>query len=266
MTHILQHELVRVETWKDAIAQSRGYVADDLIRNLLAQFQLTIERRQEVASQQPFDLSVRRAHLLSAWNLLFSRPPIKKIVVCDIGGGNGYMYDWVKQFLQLEFSNSPGVSQGSEIEWNVMESKAIAEGYQSKKGKLAINFLENIKDNYPDNFDLAIFSCVLQYVEKWEENLLEAASKSKYQLLMRVPLVDSNCHQIFVQHFFSGTYSESNASWPIRIFSFEVFLELLNRNFKIIFSGEDPEETFPFEGKTYPMRTFLLEAKDCRGL
>jgi hypothetical protein len=78
---------------------------------------------------------------------------------------------------------------------------------------------------------------------------------------MRVPLIDSNEHQVFVQTPRSGLYFESNASWPLRMFSRKKFIQNLEKASELIFSSYDPEETFPFGSGVFPVETYLLKSK-----
>jgi hypothetical protein len=64
-----------------------------------------------------------------------------------------------------------------------------------------------------------------------------------------------------VQHSQTGIYGKSRASWAIRLFSERKFMEHINEKFKIIFSGVDYEESVPFAGSRYPMKTFFLMRK-----
>ena len=91
---------------------------------------------------------------------------------------------------------------------------------------------------------------------------MEAAfTNSKYVLLMRTPLIHSEQHQVYVQTPGQGFYADTNASWPIRLFSREKFMSNLEKISEHIFSAYDPEETFPFEGGIFPLETFLLKSK-----
>ena len=78
---------------------------------------------------------------------------------------------------------------------------------------------------------------------------------------MRLPLVESNNHREFVQHLFSEVYGKSKASWPIRLFSENEFMRFISERFEVLYSGYDNEETIPFEGKDYPLRTLFLKKK-----
>jgi putative methyltransferase (TIGR04325 family) len=192
--------------------------------------------------------TVRKCHLLLGWN--FSCLGVSRPRIADIGGGNGYMFDWIK-------SAYPSIAPN----WTVFESKEIAEAYQKLSIGLTISFVSSTSFTKSCEFDLTIISCAIQYLDEWEDVLETAFSTSKYVLLMRVPLIDSNEHQVFVQTPGSGLYLESNASWPVRMFSRKKFTENLEKVSELIFSTYDPEETFPFEGSVFPLETYLLKSK-----
>lgn len=171
------------------------------------------------------------------------------------------MRDWVVEHQGAVHDLNSQMPTGVGIIWNVFESKEISAAYQLNKGTLPIDFIENVESNYPKEIDFALLSCFIQYVDDWNKVIESLHDRSRYILLMRVPLIPSEGHREFVQHLQSGVYGKSEASWPIRFFSEKIFMEYIGEDFKIIFSGMDYEETFSFEGNHYPMRTFFLKRK-----
>ena len=262
MADLSPEELEPTDSWVTAVSNSKGYQAMELVRDLTEQFQNSIGTRVEYKETASVELTSRRAHLTTAWTLVLSGNAKKEreLVIADIGGGNGYMYDWCMEHQGLTYKYF-GNSQVVKINWNVFESREIAIAYEFNKGDLPINFIENKESNYPEEIDFALLSCFIQYVDEWQEVINSMYAKSKYILLMRVPLVSSEGHREFVQHLYSEVYGKSQASWPIRLFSEKLFLDFILSKFQIIFTGEDSAETFPFEGKQYPMRTFFLVKK-----
>lgn len=172
------------------------------------------------------------------------------------------MFDWISQHHGLEDREALN-AEGEllRVNWNVYESEAIADAYQNSKGNLPINFVTNKESNYPHEIDFALLSCFIQYVDEWRETLDSIGEKSEYLLLMRLPLIDSPNHREFVQHLFSDVYGRSHASWPIRLFSEYEFIKFISERFVVIYSGYDHEETIPFEGRDYPLRTLFLKKK-----
>lgn len=261
MSILFEEELEPVNSWASAVDKSKGYQASELVRDLTQQFQNSINSRLSSKGDKPTNLSTRRAHLIAGWSHMLARSIKKEITVADIGGGNGYMRDWVAQHQGVGAELNGQMSTELRIIWNVYESKEISAAYQLHKGNLPIDFIENVRTNYPKEIDFSLLSCFIQYVDDWDEVIKSLYEKSKYLLLMRVPLIPSKRHREFVQHLHSDSYGKSKASWPIRLFSEKKFMEYISEDFQIIFSGVDYEETFPFEGIQYPMRTFFLRIK-----
>ncbi len=261
MASLFEHELEPVDSWADAVSISKGYQDSEVIQDLTNQFRNSVNNRIKKYKSGPINLSVRRLHLLAAWSYLVARSTNRVITVSDIGGGNGYMYDWITahQGVRLEVED---VSDAPlEINWNVFESKEIADAYQANKGNLKVNFLENTVANYPKVSNLVLMSCFLQYIDNWEDSIESISRNSEFVLIMRVPLISGRSHKIFVQHFSEDLYGKSHASWPVRFFSEKLFMDFVEQRFHVIFSAIDMEETFPFENSTYPMKTLLLKRK-----
>ncbi len=251
-----------MESWASAIKNSKGYEALELVKDLTQQFEKSLRSRLHSYNSYPLEQSVRRAHLIDAWTYFIAQTSKKEITVCDVGGGNGYMFDWISQHQRLDNKKMLNkVGEPIQVSWNVYESEAIANAYQNSKGNLPINFIANLESNYPSRIDFALLSCFIQYVDNWEDSLSSIGAKSDYLLLMRVPLVESNNHREFVQHLFSEVYGKSKASWPIRLFSENEFMRFISERFKVLYSGYDNEETIPFEGTDYPLRTLFLKKK-----
>ena len=160
------------------------------------------------------------------------------------------MSDWIKSAYPLAFPN-----------WTVFESKEIAEAYQIMSAGLGVSFSSSTSFTNSSEFDLTIISGTLQYLDNWEEILLTAFTTSRYVLLMRLPLIDSVEHQVFIQTLRSGLYFDSNASWPLRMFSRKYFMSNLEKTSQLIFSAYDPEETFPFDSSIFPLETYQLKSK-----
>lgn len=246
MSKIRIEELKLVSDWEEALLLSRSYTDPALVVSLTKQFRSDVAARLSGVDRKME--TVRKCHLLLGWN--FSCFGVNRPKVADIGGGNGYMFDWIK-------SAHPSISP----HWVVFESKEIAEAYEKFSADLGISFAASTSFNDSCEFDLTIISGTMQYLENWEDVLETAFINSKYVLLMRTPLIDSDEHQVFVQTPGSGLYTDSNASWPIRMFSRKELMLKLEKMSEIIFSTYDPEETFPFNGRIFPLESYLLKSK-----
>lgn len=246
MSNINVDELKLVSSWEEALSLSTSYIDNQLIISLTEQFQNDLSNRFSATNRHME--TVRKCHLLLGWS--FSCLGVSRPRIADIGGGNGYMFDWIKSAYPSVVPN-----------WVVYESKEITEAYNKVSEGLAVSFASSATFNKSSDFDLTIISCALQYIDNWKDILETAFCTSKYVLLMRIPLIESKEHQVFVQTPGSGLYFDSNASWPIRMFSRKRFMQNLEKVSEFIFSAYDPEETFPFGGKVIPVETFLLKSK-----
>lgn len=246
MSNIEVAELSLVSNWEEAESLSKSYIDSALVARLTEQFENDLVKRLCSADRQME--TVRKCHLLLGYQ--FSCAGIVRPNVADIGGGNGYMFDWIK-------SAHPSISPN----WTVFESKEIAEAYQMLSAGLGITFAQSSQFSNACKFDSTIISCAIQYLKNWEDVLETAFATSKFVLLMRVPLIDSGEHQVFVQTPGTGLYLAQNASWPLRMFSRQKFMSKLENTSKVIFSTYDPEETFPFAGSVFPLETYLLKSK-----
>ena len=110
-------------------------------------------------------------------------------------------------------------------------------------------------------YDLVIISCTLQYIKDWKEVLATSSKIAENILLMRLPLTDSSEDNFFVQHSPAGVYELSRASWPITLFSRNLFLKEIKKIFNIVFELTDTEESYIFNDKTFLMNSLLLKTK-----
>lgn len=254
-------ELQPVVSWEIAKMSSKGYLATDLLDDLCIQFINNLEERFSSNQQDKFQYSARQNHLLTALSYVFPRLPRNSdIQICDLGGGSGYMFDWLVQHFNLDFKD-PIDNLNRRINYSVYETASIAKRYRDLGKALPIMFLENSPINYPPTISLSIISCTLQYIEDYYAELEFLKSRSQYTLIMRVPIIDCQENKIFVQTFSEGIYAKSNSSWPIRFFSKTQFDEDLQKLFDVIFVSYDYEETIPFGDSLLPVQTFLLKSK-----
>lgn len=251
MVNIKLDELVRVENWAEAKRNSKGYSEIELIVDLENQFCNDIEARLSDLSKKDRSKieSNRLTHLLIAWK--FAIPESTPSVIADIGGGNGYFFDWIRRFTNTQ-----------NISWKIFESPEICKAYSPHADILEILYYENSIINISQEFDLAIVSGTLQYLKSYRKVLTALQQNSKYVLLMRIPFIDSEEDEIYVQSFSDGIYGKSNASWPIRYFSRGAFIRKISESFEIVFSLEDSDENFPWNSKQLPMTTILLKHKN----
>ena len=249
MANLTEEDLVGVASWAEAQAMSKGYMDEALITNFLEQFihdlpQRILENSIQAPATQKF--SIRRLHLILGFLTAIQQK--NEVRIADVGGGNGYMFDWIIQ-SQPEYS----------LDWTVYESKAVARNYEEFGNGLGVKFLDLLSFNERGKFDLTVISCALQYLENWEEILTTAGKNSENILIMRAPLVTSSEHRFFIQKNNVGIYGKSQSSWPFIMFSRDLFEKKLTSLGKIAIFASDSEETFHFDGELIPMSTILVK-------
>jgi putative methyltransferase (TIGR04325 family) len=214
------NELCEVASWSEALEKSSGYSDPQLVDRLTTQFRDDLAKRYKNISNEKW--STRRCHLVLGWDLSCGNELNSNIA--DFGGGNGYMFDWIK-------STFPSASP----QYTVYELPEIANAYQKIESNLGISFLPNNLFDHTLKLDLTILSCTLQYLENWEQLLILALKISRFVLVMRLPLIESNSDRIFIQQPPRGVYKQSIASWPIRYISRQKFLEIIELHANIVF-------------------------------
>jgi putative methyltransferase (TIGR04325 family) len=246
MANLSEDELQPVSSWLEATQNSKGYQDKSLVVDLIEKFKVNLPNR--LSNNPIICLNQRQIHLLLAFFKVV--PNSKFLSIGDFGGGNGYMYD----FLRV---NNPDVK----IIYDVYETTEIAEGYNYFGKSLEINFLDKNKFG-KKQYDLVIISCTLQYTKDWKDVLTISSRIANNVLLMRLPLTDADKHNFFIQHNNSKFYRELDTSWPIILFSKKLFLKEIRKNFEIVFELNDSEENYPFKGRNFPMNSLLLKSKE----
>jgi len=248
MANMSNDELQPVNSWLEAVQNSKGYEDKPLLLNLIEQFKANLCNR--LPSNPITNLSQRQIHLLLAFFKIGPAQGGGVVSIADFGGGNGYMCD----FLRV---NNPDIK----IIYDVYETTEVAKGYNKFGKELEINFLD-IKTFGKKKYDLVIISCTLQYIENWKEVLTTSSRIAENILLMRLPLTDANKHNFFIQHNYAGVYSLSKSSWPITLFSKNLFLKEIQKIFNIVFELTDTEENYIFKDKTFYVNSLLLKTKE----
>ena len=246
MANLSEDELQPVSSWVEAVQNSKGYQDKSLVVDLIEKFKVNLPNR--LSNNPIFSLNQRQIHLLLAFLKIV--PDSKFLSIGDFGGGNGYMYDFLRD-------SNPG----TKIIYDVYETTDIAEGYSNFGKKLEINFLD-INKFGEKQYDLVIISCTLQYTKDWKDVIHISSRIAKNVLLMRLPLTDADEHNFFIQLNTSENYCVLNTSWPIILFSKKLFLEEIRNYFEIVFELNDNEESYPFKGRNFPMNSLLLKTKE----
>jgi putative methyltransferase (TIGR04325 family) len=245
MADLTENDLQPVGSWAQAIEKSKGYGEDELVSNLIQQFEAQINNRPFLIEKG--NETIRIQHLLVGFFLSLKNR--SEVSIGDFGGANGYMHDYLTAYV-------PEIK----INYKVFEPTKISSAYNKYSKEIGIEFLD-INQFHNFKFDLIIISCTLQYVENWKSVLETSFRNATMVLLMRVPLIDELKNEFLIQHTSTGLYGESSSSWPVIFFSKYEFIEKLKELSDIQFSGTDYEESFPFNGRKYYMSSYLLKSK-----
>jgi putative methyltransferase (TIGR04325 family) len=248
MSNLSQGELESVASWAKALEGSKGYDDKSLVLNLIAQFRLNLPCR--LIKNSNTNLSQRQIHLLLAFLKVSSSVGGGEVSVADIGGGDGYMFDFLRDH-----------NLNTKINYDVYETKEIARGYKKLSKNLAINFLD-IKYLGLKKYDLVLISGTLQYTENWREILQISSVLAKNTQIMRLPLSIASKNSFYIQHNETGVYGLSHASYPFIMFSRVEFINEIAINFNISMQLIDSDENYPYLGKNYPMNTLFLNSKN----
>ena len=244
---------IRKTSWFEAQKQSQGYEDASLVEAL----------SNAAATQRPWERSIncgyvqaREIELLNALQMVASLSSHTRILdVADVGGGNGYMAGLARRFMPAQ-----------QLQWTIFESKSVSDAYRVLEEESNISWRENTELNYDRIFDVAIASCVLNYVQKPLELLNFLATKSRFLLLMRLPLIDDSDHIPTVQKPNDGIYAKVNSSWPAWFLSRARLDNCLRNSGEIIFRWTTPTEVWQFEGKPIILEGLLLRSRKCSPL
>ena len=247
MGHLNESDLTSVRDFEEGKLNSKSYQDPELVVDFEEQFIKNKEsriNRIDALESSTSELATRKRHLLLGFLLSIDQNSMN---VADIGGGNGYMRDWVY-----------GIFDKEKLNWDVYESEDIAAAYKKHEDGLNIRFRPLTEFSSSAKYDLTILSSVLQYLSNWCEILESAMENSRNVLIMRTPMTPAAKHAYYIQRNNTDVYAKSKSSWPLILFSKMEFETVILGKMKIALSYKDYEETFSFEGHTLPMTTYFL--------
>jgi len=245
MTHLDESNLIEYGSWDEAVLNSKGYEDPKLIEFFKKQFKSSIENRLAQSGDVGTSaISERELHIRLAW--LSTVGKFSEVKCADIGGGNGYMADWISRMALRQ-----------NVSWNVLDSPMIVNAYSSEGAGLGINFVNLTIESMSEQYDIAIISGTLQYLKNWEQVLEKIGSNSKFVVLMRTPFTIESEDRYFVQ---KTVYGDVVASIPHIFFSKSKFEEKLNRFFVKLYSVDEHSESFMWKGGKFNMMGYVLES------
>lgn len=236
-------------TWEDAVNNSLGYGQQNILEKVrkstleVIKGNAAYERDSVLFKDKMFSF-----HIISYIAKLSIGK--EKIVIVDYGGALGSTYLQNKEFFQ-DFPVN--------IEYNIVEQQDfVNEGNIIFGENESVNFKYALKE-IQEKIDLIIFSGVLQYIDNYEEVLLEALGRHAQYIIVDRTLV-SDRERIYIQKAPEFIYESS--AIPVRIFQREKLLELFAAEYDLEYefhSFVDEDIYFP-DGKV-AYKGFILRRK-----
>jgi len=192
------------KNWETARAKSSGYESKPILEAL----KLRIEKISHLENPKNDPrINVVLSHIK---DLIAEIPSDKEIQVLDIGGSFGEYFFYAVNTIDTHTFN-----------WTVLETEGhcsiVPEFLKSTSGLTFISELPKATTQ----FDVALLSSVIQYVEDPYGLLEFACSRSNGVIVNRLPLSQHQADQVAVQR--PGLLN-SKGSYPVHIFSESVFL------------------------------------------
>ena len=225
------------KNWEEALKASKGYNDDVIIGKVyeaalqVVNGKASFERDGAIFKNKEYCYEILSSFLYYINNQ-------KKIKVADIGGSLGSMYFQYKEILEEKTET---------LCWEIFEQENfVKKGNQSFRDKnLIFSELKNIKNN--DNYDIAIFGSVLNYLKDYTKTFKEFCKISNCVIVDRTSFDVEK--KIRIQKIKKFPYA---SSYPHIIFPKKELLTILNENnFKIIFEWSSISvigAPFKFEG------------------
>ena len=210
------------KNWPDAIKNSLGYGSNVIFKKSKESFLKVINGKAQYERDSVLFYTKKINNFLI--NILFEiKNKNKPLKVLDFGGSFGSTY----------FQNYSILSDKKKFHWSIIEQPEIVQFANKQKLNENLNFFSD-KNKYIDKYrpDVILFSSVVQYLQ-YPFNLINFFIKKKinYFIFMKTPF-EKNKESIRIQIVPKNIY---DASYPIRIFNENIFLELFkNNNYKII--------------------------------
>lgn len=210
------------KNWSDALKNSLGYNSNIIFKKSKESFLKVISGKAQYERDSVLFYTKKINNFLI--NILFEiKNKNKPLNVLDFGGSFGSTY----------FQNYSILSDKKRFHWSIIEQPKIVQFANKQKLNENLNFFSD-KNKYINKYkpDVILFSSVIQYLQ-YPFNLINFFIKKKinYFIFIKTPF-EKNKESIKIQIVPKNIY---DASYPIRIFNENIFLELFkNNNYKII--------------------------------
>jgi putative methyltransferase (TIGR04325 family) len=218
---------VEVSSWAKAQHAVAGYESEIAIESIIDSIQ-----QSHAAASGSKSLTSRDLQIISSFAIAISAAVVQSanVRVIDVGGAGGDYF--------FMFANAmPAVT----FDWVVVETPALATAIT----KTNLGEGRNIRwvsslDEAGKDFDVALLSSVLQYVDDPYGLLNEVTNRCKVMVINRIPLTSSGTDQATVQHV--RTHGRRGA-YPAWFFSNNVFLNEIDKSGDIVSRWAVPEDS-----------------------
>ena len=218
---------VEVGSWAEAQKAVAGYESDTAVESIIESIQ-----QAHASSNETKALTSRDLQIISSFAIAIAAVGVSntKIKVVDVGGAGGDYF--------FMFANAmPAVT----FDWVVVETPALATAITKTnlgKGR-DIRWVSSL-DEAGSDFDVALLSSVMQYVDDPYGLLTKVADKCKAMIINRIPLTTSKVDQATVQHVRSHG---RRGAYPAWFFGSEVFLGEIEKVGDIVSRWAVPEDS-----------------------
>jgi putative methyltransferase (TIGR04325 family) len=218
---------VEVSSWAEAQKAVAGYETDTAVESIIASIQ-----QVHAISNETKELSSRDLQIISSFAIAIAAVGVSntKIKVVDVGGAGGDYF--------FMFANAmPAVT----FDWVVVETPALAAAISKTETGLGrgIRWVSSL-DEAGSDFDIALLSSVMQYVDDPYGLLTKVAHKCKVMIINRIPLTTSKVDQATVQHV--RTHGRRGA-YPAWFFGSDVFIGEIDKVGDVMSRWAVPEDS-----------------------
>lgn len=247
MVSTTKETFIRCKNYQDANSKSSGYQNEYLIEKLLDNNKKNPPWKKKDTN---FFINQRELELCSALMWIINKKKLLNLKVSDIGGGNGYLFFSMKKFI-------PKI----DLSWSVYESKKMSIAYSQFEKESGIKWYSSER-KLSEFSDIALFSCVLQYLEYPFKIMKKFAIRNKYIIITRIPFIDDNKGHVITRQTFpdKGDYQTKNTSWPSWFFHRNNFMKEVSKIGNVIYQWKTPTEIVLFEGKYIMLEGMLIES------
>lgn len=236
-------------TWEQAIGQCTGYDNEDILTKVL---DATLKVKSGLVAYERD--SVLFDQIEYAWPLLAglmwaAARSAGKLNVLDFGGSLGSTY----------FQNRKFLCQLPEVRWSVIEQEHYIKAGQDFIQDEHLRFYHSIEECLLENQpNVVLLSSVLQYLQ-FPFEIMNRISMIKTACLIidRTPFSTRNKDIIMIQRVPKSIYP---ASYPMRVFSENKFMNLIANDWRLVADTPCPEgEVYSDMGFKFSFKGILLE-------